>query len=209
MRQNTADCPSRLFVRLMKEIGMVMALAVIGKIYQTQKSPKIAENGKAFEGQVLSGKKPVIVPILRSGLLMAEGMQEIISTTFTGHIGIYHDLNGPPVKYLSALPALTNPDQSESQARGYFFLVDPVIATGGTACLAIQTLKEYNVPSDKIIFVSLIVGEEGQRELDAQHSDIRVFSVIKNMKMDGRHIISGLGSCKFLRYDGLFRHNAC
>ena len=83
----------------------------------------------------LKGKKPVIVPILRAGIGMAEGMLELLPTAKVGHIGVYRDpVTAEPIEYLCKLPA----DMGNREV----FVVDPMLATGGSASAALQMLRE-------------------------------------------------------------------
>jgi uracil phosphoribosyltransferase len=208
MRKSVELCPSREFVQLMKEVGMVMACEVMRELYKADQDlavlginteDEIDEEGNTisrnyiYHGKVLENKKPVMIPLLRSGSIMAQGMQEVISTTFTGHIGIYNEeRQEDPTRYLTALPDI---DKNR-----YHFIIDPVIATGKTALKAIETLSDNHVPDDMIVFVCLLVGEKGQKLLNKElfpkknPRNISLFAVDLDEKMIGNNLKFGFGS---------------
>ncbi|MGI6019382.1 MAG: uracil phosphoribosyltransferase [Marvinbryantia sp.] len=133
----------------------------------------------------LQGKKLAVVPILRAGLGMVEGVLSIIPTAKIGHIGLYRDpetLN--PVEYYCKLPG----DCAERDV----FVVDPMLATGGSAVAAIQMLKEKGVRN--IRFMCIIAAPEGIEAMQKAHPDVDIYIGAKDDHLnDHGYIVPGLG----------------
>ena len=114
----------------------------------------------------LKGKKLAVVPILRAGLGMVEGMLAMIPAAKVGHIGLYRDPQTlKPVEYYCKLPA----DVGERQ----IFVVDPMFATGGSAIAAVQMLKEHGCK--KLCFLCIIAAPEGVRAFQEAHPDVDLY----------------------------------
>ena len=133
----------------------------------------------------ISGKKVVIVPILRAGLGMVDGVLSIIPTSKVGHIGLYRDPETlEPVEYYCKMPF----DIAEREA----IIVDPMLATGGSASAAIQFLKGYTDRTIKMMCI--IASPEGVRRLEQDHPDVQVFAAALDERLDSHgYIIPGLG----------------
>lgn len=133
----------------------------------------------------LKGKKLAIVPILRAGLGMVEGMQAMIPAAKVGHIGLYRDEEtAMPIEYYCKLPA--DCDSRE------VFVVDPMLATGGSAVAAIQMLKDKGVKS--IHFMCIIAAPEGVKVLTEAHPDVDVYiGALDECLNDRKYIVPGLG----------------
>ena len=133
----------------------------------------------------LKGKKMAIVPILRAGLGMVDGMLSLIPAAKVGHIGLYRDpetLN--PVEYYCKLPA----DCAEREV----FVVDPMLATGGSSAAAIQMLKDKGCK--KIHFMCIIAAPEGVEKMKAEHPDVDMYIGALDEKLnDHGYIVPGLG----------------
>ena len=133
----------------------------------------------------LAGKKLAIVPILRAGLGMVSGMQTLIPSAKVGHIGMYRDpetLN--PVEYYCKLPA----DIEERDV----FVVDPMLATGGSACDAIRQLKKHGC--QHIRFLCIIAAPAGVERLQKEHPDVDiVVGALDNCLNEVGYIVPGLG----------------
>ena len=138
------------------------------------------------KGRKLAGKKLVIVPILRAGLGMVDAMIDLIPSAKVGHIGLYRDPETHlPVEYYSKLP----PDISERQG----FLVDPMLATGGSASAAITLLKE-KFGCKHITLMDLSAAPEGVKEIQTDHPDVEIFVASIDEKLnENAYIIPGLG----------------
>jgi len=126
-----------------------------------------------------------IVPILRAGIVMAEGILDLIPHARVGYIGIYRDPNTlEPVEYYSKLP--TNIENSS------VFVVDPMLATGGSASKAISVVKEAK--AKKIFFVCLISAPEGIEKIEHDHPDVKIYTIAIDQKLNSHgYIIPGLG----------------
>lgn len=133
----------------------------------------------------LAGKKLAVVPILRAGLGMVEGMLAMIPAAKVGHIGLYRDPETlAPVEYYCKLPA----DCSERD----IFVVDPMLATGGSAEAAIQMLKDKGVKN--IRFMCIIAAPEGVRKMQEAHPDVDLYiGALDDHLNDHGYIVPGLG----------------
>ena len=135
--------------------------------------------------KVLAGKKLAIVPILRAGLGMVDGMMSLIPAAKVGHIGIFRDEKTlKPVAYYKKLPA----DIQERDA----IIVDPMLATGGSAVEGINVLKEAGCKNIKL--VCLISAPEGIKTVQEAHPDVDVFvASIDTCLNEHGYIVPGLG----------------
>ncbi|MCM3087188.1 uracil phosphoribosyltransferase [Bhargavaea ginsengi] len=137
------------------------------------------------ESYVLAGKKLGIVPILRAGLGMVEGILELIPAAKVGHIGLYRDPETlKPVEYYAKLPS----DVGERE----FIVVDPMLATGGSAVAAIDSLKARGATNIK--FMCLIAAPEGVQVLADAHPDVDIYIAALDEKLNEHgYIVPGLG----------------
>lgn len=135
--------------------------------------------------RIIAGKKLGIIPILRAGLGMVDGMLKLIPTAKVGHIGLYRDPEThEPVKYYAKLP-------SDVEERD-FIVLDPMLATGGSAAAAIQLMKERGAKSIKLM--CLIAAPEGVERVRRDHDDICIYTAAIDEKLDeNRFIVPGLG----------------
>jgi len=135
--------------------------------------------------KVLSGKKIAIVPILRAGLGMVDGVLKLIPAAKVAHIGLYRDPETlKPVEYYAKFPA----DLEERD----FIIVDPMLATGGSAIEAINSLKKRGAKNIK--FMCLIAAPEGVEAIQQQHPDIDIYIASLDEKLnDHGYIVPGLG----------------
>jgi len=133
----------------------------------------------------LKGKKMAIVPILRAGLGMVDGMLSLIPAAKIGHIGLYRDPETlKPVEYYCKLPA----DCAEREV----FVVDPMLATGGSSVAAIQMLKDKGC--QKIHFMCIIAAPEGVQAMQEAHPDVDIYIGALDEKLnDHGYIVPGLG----------------
>ena len=133
----------------------------------------------------LKGKKMAIVPILRAGLGMVDGMLTLIPTAKVGHIGLYRDPEThEPVEYYCKLPA----DCNEREV----FVVDPMLATGGSSVAAIQMLKDKGC--NKIHFMCIIAAPEGIERMKEAHPDVDMYvGALDDHLNDHAYIVPGLG----------------
>lgn len=133
----------------------------------------------------LKGKKMAVVPILRAGLGMVDGMLSMVPVAKVGHIGLYRDPETlMPVEYYCKLPA----DCAEREV----FVVDPMLATGGSAVAAIQMLKDRGCKS--IHFLCILAAPEGVAEMTEKHPDVDLYIGALDEKLnDHGYIVPGLG----------------
>lgn len=133
----------------------------------------------------LKGKKLAVVPILRAGLGMVDGMLNLIPTAKVGHIGLYRDPETlKPVEYYCKLPA----DCAEREV----FVVDPMLATGGSSSAAIQMLKDKGCKN--IHFMCIIAAPEGVKAMQEAHPDVDLYiGALDEHLNDHGYIVPGLG----------------
>ena len=133
----------------------------------------------------LKGKKLAVVPILRAGLGMVDGMLAMIPAAKVGHIGLYRDPETlQPVEYYCKLPA----DSEERE----IFVVDPMFATGGSAIEAVQMLKNHGCK--KLTFLCIIAAPEGVKAFTEAHSDVDLYiGALDDHLNDHGYIVPGLG----------------
>ena len=144
------------------------------------------------KSQVIAGKKVGLVPILRAGLGMVDGMLNLLPAARVGHIGLYRDPETfKPVEYYCKLPQ----DVNERE----LIILDPMLATGGSATAAIQFLKDRGARSIKL--VNLIAAPEGIEAVQKAHPDVDIYVAAVDERLnDHKYIIPGLGDAG----DGLF-----
>lgn len=135
--------------------------------------------------KVISGKKLAIVPILRAGLGMVDGILELMPAAKVGHIGLYRDPETlQPVKYYCKMPA----DIQEREV----IILDPMLATGGSSAAAIEMIKEYHPKSIKMM--NIIAAPEGVKVVTEAHPDVELFIGALDEKLnDHSYIVPGLG----------------
>lgn len=133
----------------------------------------------------LAGKKLAIIPILRAGLGMVDGMLELIPAAKVGHIGLYRDPEThEPVEYYCKLPE----DCGEREV----FVVDPMLATGGSSVAAIQMLKDKGCK--KIHFMCIIAAPEGVKRMEEAHPDVDMYvGALDEHLNEHAYIVPGLG----------------
>jgi uracil phosphoribosyltransferase len=173
-----------VFRSLLKEISLLMGYELSRNLPLTTKTihTPIVE----MKAPTLAGPVPCIVPILRAGLGMAEGLLDLIPTAQVGHVGVYRDHDTKkPVEYLVRLP------KNEGQP---FFVVDPMLATGYSLVHACDVLVKHGVAAEKIKVMALVAAPEGLRNFFARHPGIHVYSAALDEKLDDRaYIVPGLG----------------
>ena len=135
--------------------------------------------------KVISGKKMGILPILRAGLGMVDGMLRLLPMAKVGHMGLYREPDTlKPVKYYCKLPS----DAHERE----IVVLEPMLATGGTASAAIGYLKENGITGIKLM--CLVASEDGIDRLRKEHPDVMIFCASIDKKLDSHgYILPGLG----------------
>ena len=174
---------SKDFRQMISEIAMLMC-------YESTRNLKLQDvkiKTPICETTVkeLAGKKLAVVPILRAGLGMVEGMLTMVPAAKVGHIGLYRDPETlEPVEYYCKLPS----DCNEREV----YVVDPMLATGGSCVAAIQMLKEKGVKN--IHFMCIIASPEGVERLQKEHPDVDIYIAALDEKLnDHGYIVPGLG----------------
>ncbi len=178
------SCGKALFRTLLREISLLMGYELTRTLPLTEK--KIETPLRSMSAPVIEGKKPAIVPVLRAGLGMAEGLEALMPSARIGHIGLYRDHDTKqPVEYLVKLP---------SPEGRIFIVTDPMLATGNSARHAIDVLVRHGVPPSMIRLMSLVAAPEGVRVLLDAYPGIQVFTAALDEKLDeNAYIVPGLG----------------
>ena len=171
------------FRELVSEIAMLMAYEVTRDL--PLEEIEIETPVALAKTKVLAGKKMAIVPILRAGLGMVDGMLNLIPMAKVGHIGLYRDPETLlPVEYYCKLP--------EDVVDREVVVLDPMLATGGSAAAAVRFLKNRGIKNIK--FMCLIAAPEGIDLLSKAHPDVPIFCASKDpMLNDHAYIVPGLG----------------
>jgi uracil phosphoribosyltransferase len=171
------------FRELVSELAMLMA-------YEATRDFQLAESTVTTPicettTKVLAGKKVAIVPILRAGLGMVEGILSLIPAAKIGHIGLYRDPKTlQPVEYYCKLP--------EDICERDIMIVDPMLATGGSAVAAIAALRERGAKSVRLL--SIIAAPEGVAAVTAADPDVRVYVCAVDARLNNHgYIVPGLG----------------
>lgn len=176
--------PTTLFRQLLKEIALLMGYELTRDLPMT--TQEIETPLTKMEAPVIKGKKIAVVPILRAGLGMADGLMELLPAARMGHIGLYRDHETKrPVEYYVKLP--------EPEGR-IFILVDPMLATGHSAAAAIDTLNKRGIPDSNIRMMSLVAAPEGVRVVYAAHPTVPIFvAALDSHLNENAYIVPGLG----------------
>ncbi|MBR1406413.1 MAG: uracil phosphoribosyltransferase [Bacteroidales bacterium] len=174
---------SKDFRQLLREISLLMGYEVTRDIpladveIETPICPMTARK--------VSGRKMAIVPILRAGLGMVEGLQELVPVAKVGHIGLYrNEETHEPVEYYCKLPE----DIQERQV----IVTDPMLATGGSACDALTMLKRRGCTNIRLM--CLVAVPEGIARMQAEHPDVDIFvAAVDDHLNENAYIVPGLG----------------
>lgn len=170
------------FRGLLQEISMLMGYEITRDF--TLEYEDIETPIQAMKAPKLSGKKVVIAPILRAGLGMVDGLLNLIPSARVGHIGLYRDeITCKPVFYYYKMPS--NKDR-------LVILTDPMLATGGSACDAINRLKKDGFTNIKMM--CLVAAPQGIKAVTDMHPDIDIYVAAIDEKLNERnYIVPGLG----------------
>jgi len=183
-RMRDETCETGEFRRLLKEISFLLGYEVTRNLAMTKRT--IRTPMQKMDAPALDGPLPVVVPVLRAGLGMAEGLVELIPDCQIGHIGLYRDeKTHRPVEYLVRLPSYDGND---------FIVTDPMLATGHSAEYAFDLLVRHGVPSAKIILMCLVAAPEGVKVLESRYPDVAIYTASLDEKLnENAYILPGLG----------------
>ncbi|SHH19361.1 uracil phosphoribosyltransferase [Thermosipho atlanticus] len=185
------DTGPKEFRELLKEITLLIGYEATRhiKLFETEIETPLEKT----KGYFFNDKDVVIVPILRAGLGMSDGILQLLPNASVGHIGIYRDPESlQPVEYYAKLPKLND--------SSLIFVLDPMLATGVSSAKAIEILKENN--GKNIILVTLISSPEGVEFINKQHPEVIIYTASLDRKLNKKgYILPGLGDAG----DRLFR----
>jgi uracil phosphoribosyltransferase len=173
----------KTFRELVDEISMLMGYEVTKDLPLQQVS--IETPLETTTAAMVSGKKLTLVPILRAGLGMVEGMLRLMPSARVGHVGLYRDhVTLQPVDYYFKIPA-------DAEARD-FIVLDPMLATGGSASAAVSSLKRHG--AHRVRLMSLVAAPEGVQRMLEDHADVQIFTAALDRELnDAGYILPGLG----------------
>lgn len=176
------DTGSKDFRELLEEITMLMGYEITRDL--PLEDITIETPLQTMTGKQISGKKLVVVPILRAGLGMVQGILNLIPTAKVGHIGLYRDSETKkPVEYYCKMPDIDGRE---------FIICDPMLATGGSACAAITMLKKRGIQNIK--FICLVAAPEGVQALNKEHPDVKIYTAALDDRLNENcYILPGLG----------------
>ena len=177
------DTPVKEFRELIGEIAGLMCYEATRKL--PLKEVEVETPVATAKCHMLSGKKLAIVPVLRAGLGMVDQMVALIPSAKIGHIGLYRDPEThKPVEYYCKLP--------EDIANRQVFVVDPMLATGGSAAEAIGEMKKHGCKN--IIMMNIIGAPEGVKAVQEAHPDVEIYLAALDEKLNEHaYIVPGLG----------------
>lgn len=183
MRNKNTGCKD--FRELLKEISLLMGYEVLRDI--PLEDMEIDTPICHMTAKQVSGRKLAIVPILRAGLGMVDGLLTLVPVARVGHIGLYRDeTTHQPVEYYCKLPE----DIQDRQV----IVTDPMLATGGSACDAITMLKARGCRNLRLM--NLVAVPEGIAKVQATHPDVDIFVAAVDEKLnENAYIVPGLGDC--------------
>ena len=177
------ETPTKVFKELVDEIAMLMAYEATSDL--PLEDAVVDTPLERTIGRRVAGKKLTLVPILRAGLGMVEGVLRLVPSARVGHIGLYRDHDTlEPVDYYFKVPG----DAAERD----FFLLDPMLATGGSAVSAVSSLKKAG--ATRIRFLCLVAAPEGVRRLATAHPDVAIYAAQLDRELNAQgYILPGLG----------------
>lgn len=171
------------FKELLQEITQLLVYEATKDLPMTTR--KIESPLETLDAPVMLGKKPVVLPILRAGLGMVDGVLSLIPSARVGHIGLYRNEETlEPELYYFKIP--------KESADRHFFICDPMLATGGSVCKAIECLKEKGIK--KISFLCIVASPEGAKRLAETHPEVKIFTAHLDRQLNEKgYILPGLG----------------
>jgi len=177
------DTSKKTFRELVEEITLLMGYEVTRDL--PLEAIEIETPLEHTHGLAVSGKKLALIPVLRAGLGMVEGMLKLMPSARVGHVGLYreHDSLRPVSYYFKITP--------DPEARD-FIVLDPMLATGGSAAMAVSSLKAHGAV--RVRLMSLVAAPEGVQRMLDEHPDVQIFAAAldRELNADG-YILPGLG----------------
>ncbi len=178
-----AATPKKLFAELAEELAMLLAYEATADLALepvTVPTPLESTPGERLPSEALT-----LVPILRAGLGMVPGVLRLVPTARVGHIGLFRDHDSlEPVEYYFKIPA--------GAERGQVFLLDPMLATGGSAVNAATALKQRGIT--RLKFLCLVAAPEGVRRFHAAHPEVPILTAALDRELNAHgYILPGLG----------------
>ena len=185
---------TRDFKQLVSENAMLMAYEATKDL--PTEAHEIDTPLEHMTGRMVSDKKLTLVPILRAGLGMVDGVSELLPTARVGHIGVARDETSlEPTRYYAKIPgdpSEPNKDLSVRATDRDFFILDPMLATGGSATAAVTTLKTAG--ARRIRFLCIVAAPEGVRRMLDGHPDVRIYAAALDRGLNAQgYIVPGLG----------------
>ncbi len=180
------NCPVADFRALLQKISMLMAYSTTEDMKLTTR--KITTPLVEMDAPTLAERDPVIVPILRAGLGLVDGLLAIFNDAIIGHVGLYRDENTHlPHEYLVRLPSPIPTDRR-------FIIVDPMLATGNSAIHAVDVLLSRGVAIEKITLMTLVSAPEGVKTVHKKHPSVAIYTASLDSHLnDHAYIVPGLG----------------
>lgn len=177
------ETSTKIFKELVEELSMLMAYEATSELPLERVT--IETPLETAAGWQVTGKKLTLVPILRAGLGMVEGILRLVPSARVGHIGLYRDHDTlKPVDYYFKVPG----DASERE----FLVLDPMLATGGSAASAIASLKRAGAV--RIRFLCLVAAPEGVERLEREHPEVTIITAALDRELNAHgYILPGLG----------------
>lgn len=171
------------FRSLVEEVSMLMAYEATRDL--PLEDVQVETPLEHTTGKAIRGKKLTLVPVLRAGLGMVEGILRLVPSARVGHVGVYRDHETlQPVEYYFKVPP-------EVESRE-FFVLDPMLATGGSASAAVRFLKDAGATTIRL--VCLVAAPEGVHRMNGDHPDVPVYTAALDRELDENgYILPGLG----------------
>ncbi len=178
-----ADTPKKIFKELVDEIAMLLAYEVTADL--ATERVRVRTPLEETDGEIVVGERLTLVPVLRAGLGMVEGVLQLIPTMRVGHIGLQRDHDTlEPIDYYFKIP----PDPEDS----LFVVTDPMLATGGSASAAVDFLKRSGARAIRLMCI--VAAPEGVARMGRDHPDVTVYAAAFDRQLNEKgYILPGLG----------------
>ncbi|MFK7966208.1 MAG: uracil phosphoribosyltransferase [Burkholderiaceae bacterium] len=182
-RMRDKQTSTRTFRDLLREVTLLMGYEITRDLPMT--TERIETPVSPMDAPVIAGKKIAIVPVLRAGLGMADGLMELIPSARQGHVGLFRGDDHRPVEYYVRLPEIDG---------RVFIVCDPMLATGYSAIHAVQVLIDRGVAPANIRFLALVAAPEGVAVFQEAHPKVPVYVASLDEKLnESAYIVPGLG----------------